>query len=311
MTRGAPCECGGESVAPPDGACCLRVHFSDYIAGDLYLPTGAPPDRPLPVVIWLHPYSYSTGYSGAYMEGGRVYLELAEMGFAVFAYDQLGFGQRLHEGSAFYARYPRWSKLGKMVRDVRAVLDFLHDGEGRFGFNVAQHFCVELPRLDFNNVFCLGYSLGGMVGLYATALDARIAGAASFCGFTPMRTDTDDKPTGGLRRLWEWHSLQPRLCFYSGREAELPYDFDDVLGLIAPRPCLIVSPTHDREADLADVTACVGAARAAWQAHGAEDRLTHLTPGDYNRFQSEQHRIFLQWVRGCLPQLERRTPCSE
>jgi len=173
----------------------------------------------------------------------------------------------------------------------------LHEGGGRFSFTVASHFRVELPKLELTRVFCLGYSLGGMVALFAAVLDERIAGVACFCGFTPMRTDTDGKPTGGLRRLWQWHALQPRLGLYQGREQELPYDFDDVLALIAPRPCLIVSPTHDRHADLTDVTACVASARAAWEAHGAGDHLSHLTPADYSRFQSDQHRVFLDWVR--------------
>jgi len=282
---------------PPEGVARLGVQFSDYVAGDLYLPAQTDPERRLPVVIWLHPFSYSTGYSGAYMDGDRIYLTLAREGFAVFACDQLGFGQRLEEGRGFYERYPRWSRLGKMVRDVQGVLDLLHEGGGRFPFVVADHFRAELARLDLGRVFCLGYSVGGMVALYAAALDERVAGVASFCGFTPMRTDADRKPTGGLRRLWQWHALQPRLGLYHGRERELPYDFDDVLALIAPRPCLIVSPTHDRHADLTDVTACVASARRAWEAHSAADRLTHLTPADYSRFQSDQHRTFLDWVR--------------
>ena len=65
--------------------------------------------------------------------------------------------------------------------------------------------------MDKNRIYVLGYSLGGMVGLYATALDERIAGVACFSGFTPLRTDTDKKPTGGIRRYWEWHALQPLL----------------------------------------------------------------------------------------------------
>jgi len=134
-----------------------------------------------------------------------------------------------------------------------------------------------------------------MVGLYAAALDERITGVASFCGFTPLRTDTEAKITGGIRRLYEWHALQPLLGIFHSREQDIPYDFDDVLALIAPRPCLIVSPKRDREADFNDVVQCVNEARKAWQAKGRPETLTHLTPDDINRFQSEQHAMFLQW----------------
>jgi hypothetical protein len=37
---------------------------------------------------------------------------LANGSFVVLAYDQIGFGMRLAEGTAFYDRYPAWSKLG-------------------------------------------------------------------------------------------------------------------------------------------------------------------------------------------------------
>lgn len=289
-----------ERLNTPEGVARLPVHFSDYLAGDLYYP--AQPEGPLPVVIWLHPYSFPAGYPGNYVVSHDtwkryyVYHELAQRGIACFAFDQLGFGRRIQEGTNFYQRYPRWSRLGKMVQDVRAAVDFLRAGEGRFPYVINSRFAVQLPELDLSRIYCLGYSLGGMVALYATALDERISGVASFCGFTPMRTDTDDQPTGGLRRLWEWYGLQPRLGLYAGRERELPYDFEDVLTLVAPRPCLIVSPTQDRDANVDDVTACVAAARPAWERAGAGAALTHLSPVDYSRFQPDQYRVFLDWL---------------
>ena len=174
-----------------------------------------------------------------------------------------------------------------MVHEVRSAIDFVVDGKGRA--------TGELPKFDKDKVYVLGYSMGGMVGLYAAALDERIAGVASFSGFTPMRTDTDAKPTGGIRRLWEWHALQPKLGLFQGREEEIPYDFDDVLSLIAPRPCLVVSPMRDRFVDLDDVAACVKRAGQAWEAKGKGDGLSHLEPDDINRFQDAQHELFLKW----------------
>jgi pimeloyl-ACP methyl ester carboxylesterase len=289
----------GRDWTKPADVVRLPVNFGSYLRGDLYYKKAA--KEPLPVVIWLHPYSFSSGYVGAYMLGPRVYNNLAQHGYAVFAFDQLGFGRRLMEGRDFYKRYPRWSKLGKMVTDVRDAVDFL---TGAAGSPSAGPEGVKLPPLDTRRIFCLGYSLGGMVGLYATALDDRIAGVASFCGFTPMRTDTQARPTGGIRRLWEWYGLLPRLGLYDGREKDLPYDMEDVLALIAPRPCLIVSPMHDREADLGDIKACVETARAVWRAMGAPDALTHRRPDDYNRFQGEQQAMFLDWIKAVVADLE-------
>ena len=179
------------------------------------------------MVIWLHPYSYHSGYNEGYgVQGTTVYHRLAQKGFVVLAYDQCGFGLRLLEGRDFYRNYPNWSRLGRMVHDVRTAVDFVKEGQGQAK--------GALPRMDHSRIYVLGYSLGGMVGLYAAALDERITGVASFCGFTPLRTDDDTQPTGGIRRLWQWHALQPKLGLFHGHEAEIPYDFDDVLALLRP-----------------------------------------------------------------------------
>ncbi|MBC8870280.1 MAG: alpha/beta hydrolase [Planctomycetes bacterium] len=264
----------------------MPVSFGANVRGNVYYnPTVT---QPAPAVIWLHPYSHHSGYNEGYgVEGTTVYHRLAQEGFVVLAYDQCGFGLRLLEGRDFYRHCPKWSRLGRMVHDVHAAVDFLVDGNG-----ASQG---DMPAVRKDQVFVLGYSQGGMVGLYATALDERIAGVASFCGFTPLRTDTDAKSTGGIRRLWEWHALQPLLGLFDGREAEIPYDFDDVLALIAPRPCLIYSPQRDRDADFEDIKACVDRARIAWKASGGVENLTHLAPADVNRFQADQHAAFIKW----------------
>jgi pimeloyl-ACP methyl ester carboxylesterase len=273
----------------------LAFSFGEYRRGNLYYKEDSP--NPLPVVIWLHPYCFSKGYTGAYVRGEKIFNALAQEGYAVLAFDQLGFGTRLGENPRFYDRYPEWSKLGAMIRDVEAAVDFLLEGEGRFPEDPHSKEELDRPPIDTAKIYCLGYSLGGMVGLYATALDDRIAGVASYCGFTPMRTDTDEKPTGGIRRYWEWFALQPRLGLFQGREVEIPYDWQDVLSLIAPRPCLIVSPIHDREADHGDIEDCVQVARTAWQDGG----LTHLSPDNYNRFEPEQYEMVIEWLGRITP----------
>lgn len=269
------------------GTARIPVSFGDDVRGNVYCKAGAA--RAPAAVIWLHPYSYGSGYNEGYgVLDTTIYHRLAEAGYLVLCYDQLGFGLRLLEGARFYEGHPGWSRLGRMVADVRAAVDFLTEGRGRAA--------APLPAVPRDRVYAVGYSLGGMVGLYAAALDERLAGVASFCGFTPLRTDTDAKPSGGLRRLWEWHALQPRLGLFHGHEEDLPCDMEDVLALIAPRPCLVVAPLRDRHADAAEVARCVGAARAAWPAEAA-DRLEFQTPDEINHFQAPMQRRALEWLR--------------
>jgi len=198
----------------------------------------------------------------------------------VLCYDQLGFGDRVVEGAHFYEAHKRWSKLGRMLHDVRRAVDFVGKGDGISA--------EKLPEFDPEKMFLLGYSLGGMVALHAAALDERVAGVASFCGFTPMRNDGDDCPTGGIRRWWQWHALQPKLGLFHSRESEIPYDYDDLIRAVAPRPCLVYSAKKDRHVNADDVAAC--AARCA------SPTLQFVHADDVNRFQSAQQKVFLDWL---------------
>ena len=65
----------------------------------------------------------------------------------------------------------------------------------------------------------------------------------------------EGRATGGLRRLFELHALLPRLGLFAGRPAEVPYDYDELLAALAPRPTLLHTPTQDRDASHADVSA--------------------------------------------------------
>lgn len=72
-------------------------NFGEYITGSVYYINQS---EPLPVVIFLHPLSYHSGFSEGYIESisqTAVYYALAQAGFAVIAYDAIGFGARLTE----------------------------------------------------------------------------------------------------------------------------------------------------------------------------------------------------------------------
>ncbi len=237
-------------------------------------------------VIWLHPWNYSHGSNEGYgVQGTSVYYRLAKEGYKVVMYDQLGFGDHLTDAVGFYEKYPHWSRMGRAVYDVSRVIDFLIDGKGISA--------QPVPATDPAKIYLCGFAYGGMVGLYATALDERIAGLACFSGFTPMRTDTDGKPTGGIRQYWEWHSVIPKLGLYHQKEATLPYDYEDVLGLIAPRKCLAYAPTRDRFTDTEEVKACIHKAGLSWKDPGG---LSFESPDDICRFQRDQQDVVVEWL---------------
>ncbi len=247
------------------------INFGFNVRGDLYYPAGTAPNAKLPTVIWLHSYSYSLGYMWVYHNDLSPILALVQAGYAVLAYDQSGFGSRMAETAPFYDRYPHWSQTGRMVEDARAAIDALQKDS----------------LVDPQRISIFGFSLGGTVGLYTAALDSRVNGLVSISGFTPMRTDTADRGTGGVARYSHERGLIPRLGFFVGHEAQIPFDFDELIASIAPRPVIIVEPQLDRDGTPADVRAAIDRARKAYVAQNASANLTLSEPWDYTRLPND------------------------
>jgi dienelactone hydrolase len=255
------------------------------IGGDLYYPKDTPAGKNLPTVIWLHGYSYPLGYMWVYHSDLHPILALVHAGYAVLAYDQSGFGSRLSETGPFYDRYPKWSHMGKLVEDARSAVDALSND----------------PLVDANRIYLFGYSLGGTVALYEAALDSRVKGVVSLVGFTPMRADTAARGDGGVARYSQERDLIPKLGFFVGHESQIPYDYQDLLGMIAPRPVLVVEPQLDRDATPADVASAVTQAKQVYSLYGAGDKLVISEPWDYNRLPNNTLNDAVKWMTTNLP----------
>jgi dienelactone hydrolase len=261
-----------------------KISFGDGVTGDLYYPAGTAANAKLPTAIWLHGYSYPLGYMWVYRTAPDLHpiLALVKAGYAVLAFDQTGHGTRMAEFGPFADRYPHWSRMGRMVEDTRAGIDAI----SRDGI------------VDPNRIYLYGYSMGGMVALHTAALDSRVKGVVSICGFTPMRTDTMDRGTGGLWRYSIDLPLLPRLGFFLGNESKLPYDYNELLATIAPRPVMVVQPQLDRDATVADVHIAVEEARKIYGLYNASDKLGLDEPWDYNRLPEATQDRIIAWMAG-------------
>ncbi len=256
--------------------------FGDQLFGYLYYPLneeGKLNSNNLPVVIYLHEFDYSKGFS-SYHDVESVFQTLVDDGFAVFSFDMIGFGNRIEEGTRFYNRYPHWSKLGKMVTDVHGAVDAL----------------ANLDFIDPDKIIVAGYSLGATVGLYSAALDERIAGVVSVSGFTPMRTNSSDRGTEGIKAYSHLHGLQPRLGFFVGNENRIPYDFDEILASIAPRKVLAIAPEIDKDAHHQDIINCIQNSQEVYEIYGHSENLQLFTPNDFNRLSPEMRNRMYIWL---------------
>ena len=250
------------------------------VVGDLYYPKNAPAGKKLPTVVWLHGYSYPLGYMWVYHFDLHPILALVHAGYAVLAYDQSGFGSRESETGPFYERYPKWSHMGRMVEDAHTAVDSLSKNE----------------MVDADHIYLFGYSMGGTVAMYEAALDPRVKGIVSIAGFTPMRTDVASHGDGGVARYSVERGEIPKLGFFIGHESQIPYDYQDLLGMIAPRPVLVVEPTLDRDATPADVEGAVNQAKQVYALYGAADKLSILEPWDYNRLPNKTQDEAVKWM---------------
>lgn len=249
--------------------------------GKLYFPAddrGRVTGDKLPVVIWLHEYCYCMGMAKA----GDIISRFVEAGYAVYAADQIGFGTRaLDEARLFYDRFPNWSKMGRMVVDVRWTVDALSD----------------IDFIDSNRIYAAGYSLGATVGLYSAALDERIAGMISVCGFTPMRFNTPGKTAEGIYEYSHLHGLIPKLGFFIDHETRIPYDFHEILAAIAPRPLLIVAPTWDQYASFTDIKQCINEVKKVYDLYKEKNKPELFAPEDYNRFSPDMKDYVISWMK--------------
>ena len=143
------------------------------------------------------------------------------------------------------------------------------------------------------------------MGLYAAALDHRISGVASVCGFGSLRAAVEGSRGGGLRRIFEVHQLQPRLGFFVDNPGALPYDYDDVLALILTQPSstsgkqrrvFVLAPEDDRVHNVSEVEGLVRSLKRqlpspAWKG------FTYKAPPGINRLDDGKQQAVLEWLR--------------
>lgn len=251
--------------------------IGDHLSGILYRPSSAASEK-IPVIIYLHEYAYGHGFSkGHHVKGGkgnsRLFQALVDAGFAVLAIDLFGFGARMEEALYFYERYPAWSKMGKMTRDIRACVDAVQ----AFEF------------LDQDRIFLLGNTIGGSLALMSAALDERVAGVAVVAAFSPWRKS--NRTYKSLRTYSHLHGFIPRLGFFAADPRQAPVDFGEIMACIAPRPLLVVSPELDRYADQGAVKNTMQKVQGIYDLYGQSGRLFFETPREMNRITGEMYPV--------------------
>lgn len=275
-------------IPRPEVKGAKMIHLSPYssigemIDGVLYCPADAsgnlktPAGGRFPVILYSHQYAYSTGFSKGYDKDGRngtadLFAELVKRGFAVMAIDMFGFGTRIEEATKFYQRNPQWSKMGKIIRDLRGCIDAVED----------------IDYLDNNHIYLLGNTIGGSVSLMTAALDSRVAGVATVAAFSPWRTS--NKQYESIRTYSHLHGFIPRLGFFAERPQDAPVDFAEIIAAVAPRPVLLIAPDADRYTDIEALKSSMDKVASVYTLYGQKNNFHTTYPHELNRMTKEMY----------------------
>jgi dienelactone hydrolase len=100
----------------------------------------------------------------------------------------------------------------------------------------------RIPTVDPDRIGCIGHSAGANYTLFLSSFDQRIRAIVCSCGVDPWRLYAwVNGCTITLRnRLPRIHTL------YEDDPSKMPFDFDNVLKALAPRPLFVNAPLEDQ-----------------------------------------------------------------
>jgi hypothetical protein len=223
-----------------------------------------------PAVICLHPTEMRIGYKvvvGLGKEHRAYAAELAERGFVT-----------LSPSYPLMANYqPDLKSLGYGSGTMKAIWD------NKRGLDLLD----SLPYVRKGNYGAIGHSLGGHNSIYTAVFDERIKVIASSSGFDSYQDYMDGNIKG-----WTSTRYMPKLLDY--KLEEIPFDFYEMIGALAPRTCFINAPLKDSNFKWKSVDNIVGEASKIYKLYGVPQNLIVKHPDcahdfpDAERFEAYQ-----------------------
>jgi hypothetical protein len=214
--------------------------------------------RKAPAVLCLHGTDNVIGHGTVVGLGkaNRGYaLELAQRGYVTLA-----------PNYPLLAKYqPDLKKLGWESGTLKAVWDNMR------GLDLL----ASLPFVDSSRGFgTIGHSLGGHNSVYTAVFDDRLKAIVSSCGLDSYPDYYDGNPKNwDPEKGWCQTRYMRKLADYKGRLADIPFDFHEMIGALAPRHTFIIAPTKDSNFRAHSVDRIVAAARPVFKLYGQEQRL--------------------------------------
>lgn len=240
----------------------VAVAENERVPAYLYVPFQRDGPQKLPAMLVLH----GTGDLGKQLVDGRSPMpnrahakELAQRGYVVIAPDYPSMGDLL-DYNFEEDSYPSGTMKG-IVNHMRCI-DVLQARED-----------VDPERMGV-----LGHSLGGHNAMFVGAFDTRLKVVVSSCGWTLFDYydigEEASKKYGGRLGPWAQDRYMPLLRDkYDLDSKKFPFDFDEVIAAIAPRPFFSNSPVNDSNFDVEGVREGIASAAEVYKFFSAEEDL--------------------------------------
>jgi hypothetical protein len=228
--------------------------------------------KPAPAVLCLHGTDNVVGHGTVVGLGGRANrgyaAELAERGHVTLA-----------PNYPLLAKYqPDLKALGWDSGTLKAVWDNIR------GLDLLE----SLPFVQAGGFGAIGHSLGGHNSVFTGVFDDRIQVVVSSCGLDSfLDYYRGDEKVWMPQRGWTQTRYMPRLAGFRNRLPEIPFDFHELIGALAPRPVLIVAPLKDSNFRADSVDRIAAAARPVYQLYRQPERLRIEHPDCEHDFPKE------------------------
>ena len=208
--------------------------------------------RKLPAVLALHPTDMKYGYQVVVeplRDHYRAYAkDLAENGYVVLA-----------PSYPLLANYqPDLKALGYASGTMKAIWD------NKRGLDLLESFSF----VDKKRIGAIGHSLGGHNAIFTAVFDERIKVIISSCGFDSFVDYMDGKIKG-----WTSERYMPGLLPYLDRVDQVPFDFHELIGALAPRAVFVNAPLGDSNFKWRSVDQITASAARIYELYGKPSNL--------------------------------------
>jgi len=227
----------------------------------------------LPALVGLHQTTNASideiaGVSGP--DAMQIGLKLARRGFVVFCPRCFLWQDAANLNAAVEQhrqRHPGTTGMAKMLYDARRGVDVLE----------------SLESVDRTRIGAVGHSLGAKEVLYLAAFDERIRAGVACEGGLGLRSTNWDAP---------WY-LGPAI-----RSEDFPLNHHQLLGLIAPRPFLVVGGESGPGAADGDRSwVLLNAALPVWKLYGSPPRLALLNHRQGHSIPDSTFARMAEWLQ--------------